>query len=85
MLPVIYTTYGVAMGHQPETLANSGGLRPVGAEPMRTSPARVGIARGRRWLDSVLVRMYLWHQDRDVDPKPESTGGSVASTLLSGR
>jgi hypothetical protein len=30
MLPVIYTTYGTAMGHQPEVLGESGGLRPLG-------------------------------------------------------
>jgi hypothetical protein len=30
MVPIIYTTYGTAMGHQPETLAASGGLKPAG-------------------------------------------------------
>jgi hypothetical protein len=28
MLPAIYSTYGVAMGHRPEVLGESGGLRP---------------------------------------------------------
>ena len=41
MGPIIYTTYGIAMGQRPETLANSGGLRPAGAEPMRERPVRL--------------------------------------------
>ena len=66
MLPTIYTTYGVAMGHSPETLANSGGLRPTGAEPMRTRPAHVGRARVRAWLDGAVGRVCRWQRDRDA-------------------
>jgi len=35
MGPIIYTTYGIAMGQRPETLSNSGGVRPAGAESIR--------------------------------------------------
>jgi hypothetical protein len=66
MLPTIYTTYGVAMGHPPETLANSGGLQPTGAEPRRTRAADIGLARVRGWLDDAVGRVCLWHRDKDA-------------------
>ncbi len=59
MGPIVYTTYGIAMGHRTEDLANSGGLRPAGAEPMRERPARVGVARTLQWLGAALVRVYM--------------------------
>ena len=59
MLPVIYTTYGVAMGHRPEVLSASGGLRPAGAEPRRERSARVGMARAWSWLGTVVTRLHL--------------------------
>jgi hypothetical protein len=43
MGPIIYTTYGIAMGQRPETLSNSGGLRPTGTEPMSERPVRLNI------------------------------------------
>jgi hypothetical protein len=66
MLPTIYTTYGMAMGHQPETLANSGGLRPTGAEPRRTRTADIGLARVRGWLDDAVRRVCPRHRDKDA-------------------
>jgi len=45
MVPVIYTTYGIAMRHQPEVLAESGGLRSAGDGGMRDhTPNRPGQA-----------------------------------------
>jgi hypothetical protein len=62
MFPAIYTTYGMAMGHQPETLAASGGLRPDGAERLSARPARVGMTPARRWLGIIATRMHLRHR-----------------------
>jgi hypothetical protein len=63
MGPVIYTTYGIAMGHRPEVLAASGGLQPVGVNRMREQTAQLRRTRVRCWLETVLVRMRLQHQD----------------------
>ena len=76
MRPILYTTYGVAMRHRPEALANCGGLRPAGAEPMRNRPARVGVARALRWLGAARVRVALRHKDaagRMVDTRETMT------------
>ena len=62
MLPAIYTTYGAAMGHRPEVLAESGGLRPAGAERTHEPAAWVRGARVRGWLNTILVRVRPWHQ-----------------------
>ena len=35
MVSVVYTTYGIAMGHRPEVLAKSGGLRAAGGGQRR--------------------------------------------------
>jgi hypothetical protein len=63
MVPVIYTTYGIAMGHRPETLAASGGLRPAGASSSRERLAQVAVARARWWLETLLVRAGVRHGD----------------------
>jgi hypothetical protein len=63
MFPATYTTYGMAMGHQPETLAASGGLRPAGAERLSACPARVGVAQARRWPGIFVAWMRLRHRD----------------------
>jgi hypothetical protein len=65
MGPVIYTTYGIAMGHRSETLAESGGLRPAGARRGRERTTQVATSRGRSWLDTLLVWVRL--RQRDVD------------------
>jgi hypothetical protein len=59
MLPVIYTTYGVAMGHRPEVLSASGGLRPAGAERRRERSAWVGLTRAWTWLGTVAARVHV--------------------------
>ena len=56
MVPIVYTTYGVAMGHGPETLAESGGLRPAGAARMRVRTAHGVSVRARSWLAAMVVR-----------------------------
>jgi hypothetical protein len=75
MMPVIYTTYGVAMGHRPETLAASGGLRPAGARRTRERPALVAISRAPCWLEGLLVRIGLRH--REVAGPAADTGETV--------
>jgi hypothetical protein len=65
MGPVIYTTYGFAMGHRSETLAESGGLRPAGAGRGRERTTQVATSRGRSWLDTLLVWVRLRHRDVD--------------------
>ena len=65
MGPVIYTTYGTAMGHRPETLAESGGLRPAGAERARGRTTQVVVTRAWSWLGAILVRVRLRHRDVD--------------------
>jgi hypothetical protein len=72
MMPVIYTTYGVAMGHRPETLAASGGLRRAGARRTHERPAPVAISRAQWWLESLLLRVCLRH--RDVAGPAQDTG-----------
>jgi hypothetical protein len=63
MVPVIYTTYGIAMRHRPETLAESGGLKPAGVGRTYPHPSRLRGERVRQWLETVLVRVGLWHRD----------------------
>jgi hypothetical protein len=59
MVPVIYTTYGMAMGNHPEVLAASGGLKPGGAELLRERATWVRVARVGCWLSAgfALVRL----------------------------
>lgn len=63
MMPVIYTTYGMAMRHHPEVLASSGGLGSAGAERLRARPIRVGVARAYCWFSTLLalVRSRPWN------------------------
>jgi hypothetical protein len=63
MLPTVYTTYGIAMGHRPETLAASGGLRSARAEQLSARPGRVGVAQACRWLGIFVAQMRLRHRD----------------------
>jgi hypothetical protein len=64
MMPVIYTTYGVAMGHRPETLAASGGLRPAGgAGSAEAYPAPVLVSRAWWWLKTLVVRVGGRHRN----------------------
>jgi hypothetical protein len=57
MVPIIYTTYAIAMRHGPETLAECGGLRPAGAARMRVRTAPGASVRARSWLAAMLVRV----------------------------
>ena len=66
MVPVIYTTYGMAMGHRPEMLAASGGLRPAAGGRRPAQAARLRSARVRHWLGSVWVRMRLRPRHTDI-------------------
>jgi hypothetical protein len=66
MVPVIYTTYGMAMGHCPEALAASGGLRPAAGGRRPTHAARLRSARVRHWLGIIWVRVRLRHRDADT-------------------
>ena len=81
MVPVIYTTYGMAMGHRPEALAASGGLRPAGAEGWREPPAQIGPAQVCRWIGTVVARVRLRQQD--ADSRTVGTEGVSASAVLS--
>jgi hypothetical protein len=56
MGPIVYTTYGIAMRHGPETLAESGGLRPAGGARMRVRTAPGASVRARSWLAAMVVR-----------------------------
>jgi hypothetical protein len=66
MMPVIYTTYGMAMRHHPEVLAASGGLGSAGAERIRECPTRVHVARAYCWFSTLfaLVRLRPWNAGR---------------------
>jgi hypothetical protein len=57
MVPVIYTTTGVAIGHRPEPLAESRGLRSAGVERIRVHAAHEALLRLRSWLDTMLIRV----------------------------
>ena len=83
MLPVIYTTYGIAMGHRPEVLEASGGLRAAGAEGWRKPPAQICLTRVCRWIGTVFVRVRLRQQD--VDRRTAATEGVSALALPSSR
>jgi hypothetical protein len=80
MLPVIYTTYGIAMRHRPEVLAGSGGLKSAGVGRMFTSPSRRMGACVRQWLETILVRVRLRHRDmesRTVQSSRAPTQGAL--------
>jgi len=81
MVPVIYTTYGIAMRHQPEVLAESGGLRSAEDGGMRdrtTPPARTS---SRRWLEVVLLRLGLRRQE--VNSRAGAPSGLDSAALPS--
>ena len=80
MLPAIYSTYGVAMGHRPEVLGESGGLRPAEAGRANEHPAQVAVSRARWWLETLLIRVGMQH--RDVAGRMEDAG---ETKRLSGR
>jgi hypothetical protein len=63
MVPIIYTTYGMAMRHHPEVLATSGGLRPASAGRAPKHRPGVGMRSARRWLGAVIDRVRLRQQD----------------------
>jgi len=56
MVPVTHTTYGVAMGHRPRTLAESGGLLPTGTGRTRDRTASGELSRATSWFDAVPIR-----------------------------
>ena len=66
MRSTIYTTYGMAMGHRPEALAASGGLRPITREPLSIPQ---GLARVRRSLRAVIARVRQRRSNADATPK----------------
>jgi hypothetical protein len=66
MGPIISTTYSIAMGHRPETLAESGGLRPADAGRAREPMAQVVVSRVWSWLETMLIRVRLQHLGIDV-------------------
>ena len=65
MVPIIYTTYGIAMGHRPEVLAASGGLRRAGAEGWHRPPTPISPARVYRWIGTVVAWVRLRHRGAD--------------------
>ncbi len=83
MVPVIYTTYCMAMGHRPEVLAASGGLRLAGAERRRVPPAQNGVVRVCRWLGTVFAQARLRH--RNAYSRTAGADGMSASALPSSR
>jgi hypothetical protein len=74
MVSVIYTTYGVAMGHRPEALAESGGVRPAGVGGVRERPAVIAVSRGWWLLETLLVRVGL--RQRDVVSRMDATAAT---------
>jgi hypothetical protein len=83
MVPVIYTTYGMAMGHRPEALAASGGVRPARAKRRPKPSARIGVTRVCRWLCAVFARIHRRH--RDVHSRTADADAISASALPSSR
>ena len=77
MVPVIYSTYGIAMRQRPEVLAESGGLQPAGVGWMLTRPSRRLGECVRQWLTSILVRVHLRH--RDVEGRTVGDHRSIAA------
>ena len=71
-MPVIYTTYGMAMRHHPEVLAASGGLRSIAAERLRARPIRVRVARAYRWFSTLFARVRL---------RPRTADGRMARAV----
>ena len=78
MVPVIYTTYGIAMRQQPEVLAESGGLRSAGVGGMRDHTTRLARANTCQWLEVVLLRLGLRHREVDSWVEAPSTLASPA-------
>lgn len=68
MAPVIYTTYGIAMGYRPEMLAKSGGVRPAGARQALERTDRVANSRWRSWLGTMLIRVRMRRPSLEVRP-----------------
>jgi hypothetical protein len=83
MVPVIYTTYGMAMGHRPEVLAASGGVRLAEAERRPEPSARIGVARVCCWLGAVFAQSRLRH--RDADSRTAGADGMSAAALPTSR
>jgi hypothetical protein len=81
MVPVIYTTYGIAMRHQPEVLAESGGLRSAGVGEIRDRTTKPARANTCQWLEVVLRRLGLRH--REVDSWVEAPSTLASTTLRS--
>jgi hypothetical protein len=67
----------MAMRHQPEVLAASGGVRIAGAEQGSKPPARIGVARVCRWLSTVNAQVRLRH--RDADSRTAAARGSICT------
>jgi hypothetical protein len=87
MVPVIYTTYGTAMGHRSEVLAASGGVRPAGGERRPKPSAQIGVIRVCLWLCTVSARMRLRLQDvysRTADANAISASAPPSSRRDSG-
>jgi hypothetical protein len=55
MWPIVYTTYGLAMGHRPGELADHVSTARCVVYEQRDSGARVPIAR--RWIGSALAKL----------------------------
>jgi hypothetical protein len=66
MVPVIYSTYGMAMGHRSEALAASGGLQPAGVGRMPGQTARRRGVCVQCWLETMLIFLRLRPQDADI-------------------
>jgi hypothetical protein len=83
MVPVIYTTYGTAMGHHPEVLAASGGLQPAGVERRPSPSARIGVTGVCRWLCTLFARMLP--RNRDLFGRTADADAISASALPGSR
>ena len=74
-MPVIYTTYGIAMRHQPEVLAESGGVRSAGEGGTRDHPP-AGQGKQMSVAQFVLLRLGL------TAPRGGQPGGGFLSSGL---
>ena len=63
MVPVIYTTYGMAMGHRSGGTGRIRWLAAAGAERRPKPSAQIGVIRVCLWLGTVFARMRLRHRD----------------------
>jgi hypothetical protein len=79
MVPIIYTTYGIAMGHRPEVLAASGGLQPAGRGRRCGRPAPVSRGTVWWWLNAVIARL----RRQDVDGSAAGAQGMRAAVVPS--